>query len=196
MTMEQLADFSNNLLQADHGLSLDGGGSSTMVVNGEVKNFPSDGVPGSAVVNGLEDYQLFRDMSRTRSLIESQDNNKLFLPVLQNNYQYHVGEPPPYPIVERGVPNGLMMVVILPKEQSSGFQAGDDVVVQASGNANLRLGPGTNYHVIDSIPNATTGVIQDPMNALNGVRAKGYYWWKVRFGNLDGWMAGTLLSSP
>ena len=196
MTIEHLADFSKNLLQADHGLSLDGGGSSTMVVNGEVKNFPSDGVPGSAVVSGLEDKHLIRDLSRTRTLIESPDSSLIFLPVLQNNYPIDIGDPPPYPIVERGVPNGLMMVVILPKEQSSGFQAGDDVVVQVSGNANLRLGPGTNYHVIDSIPNATSGFVLDPTNALNGVRAKGYYWWKVNFGNLDGWMAGTLLSSP
>jgi hypothetical protein len=43
MTIMQLADFCRDTLGATWGVNQDGGGSSTMVVNGEVMNMPSDG---------------------------------------------------------------------------------------------------------------------------------------------------------
>lgn len=198
MNMEQLANFAKTELGAEHGLSLDGGGSSTMVVNGEVKNFPSDGVPEARVTNGLEDRKLFRDISRTRQLIESAENELIFLPILHSHAVYAGDKPPPppYPIVERGVPNGLMMVWVLPKETSSNFQVGEAVVVQAGGSVNLRLGPGTNYGVITAIANGTQGTIVEHNNSLNGVRAKGYNWWKVDFSGLEGWIAESLIAKP
>ena len=52
MTFTELGNFCLNYLQADHAVTLDGGGSSTMVVNGMVKNHPSDGAE-RAVSNGL-----------------------------------------------------------------------------------------------------------------------------------------------
>jgi len=86
-----------------------------------------------------------------------------------------------------------MMVVVIPEQKSTKFLPGDNVVIQSSGNVNLRLGPGTNYHVIDSLPNGSQGVILQHMNGLNGVQAKGYYWWKVKFGSLEGWMIEPLI---
>ena len=198
MNMEQLANFAKTELQAEHGLSLDGGGSSTMVVNGKVKNFPSDGVPAAKVSDGLEDRKLFRDLSRTRALIESEDSALIFLPILNSHTVYagDVPPPPPYPIVERGVPNGLMMVRVQPKETSASFQTGDNVVVQAGGSVNLRLGPGTNYGIITALPNGTQGTVVAHNNDLNGVRAKGYNWWKVDFSGLEGWIAESLITKP
>jgi len=52
MTIDELAEFCKNTLGATWGLNQDGGGSSTMVVNGAVKNVPSDGHE-RAVSNGL-----------------------------------------------------------------------------------------------------------------------------------------------
>ena len=52
MTITELGNFCLNYLQADHALSFDGGGSSTLVVNGVVKNQPSDDSE-RAVSNGL-----------------------------------------------------------------------------------------------------------------------------------------------
>ena len=52
MTMTELANFCKNTLGATDGANLDGGGSSTMVVNGVVKNNPSDGSE-RAVANGI-----------------------------------------------------------------------------------------------------------------------------------------------
>lgn len=52
MTMTELGNFCKDYLGATWGMNLDGGGSSTMVVNGVVKNNPSDGSE-RAVANGL-----------------------------------------------------------------------------------------------------------------------------------------------
>lgn len=52
MNMQQLGEFCLNYLGAQAGINLDGGGSSTMVVNGVVKNKPSDGSE-RYVANGL-----------------------------------------------------------------------------------------------------------------------------------------------
>ncbi len=43
MTITQLANFCRDTLEATWGVNQDGGGSSTMVINGEVMNMPSDG---------------------------------------------------------------------------------------------------------------------------------------------------------
>ncbi len=52
MTMTELGNFCKNYLDATWGMNLDGGGSSTMVVNGVTRNDPSDGTD-RAVANGL-----------------------------------------------------------------------------------------------------------------------------------------------
>lgn len=43
MTYTEMADFLVNSLQAEHAVNFDGGGSTTMVINGAVVNCPSDG---------------------------------------------------------------------------------------------------------------------------------------------------------
>ena len=52
MTIDELAEFCKNTLGATWGVNQDGGGSSTMWVNGTVMNNPSDGSPRS-VANGM-----------------------------------------------------------------------------------------------------------------------------------------------
>jgi hypothetical protein len=52
MTLDQLGEFARDELDAEWGLNLDGGGSSTMWVNGVVENRPSDGYERS-VPDGL-----------------------------------------------------------------------------------------------------------------------------------------------
>lgn len=134
MTGTELANFCKNTLGARFGVNLDGGGSSTMVVNGAVKNVPSDGR-------------------------------------------------------ERAVANGIMMVNVRPKSFTPAFCPGQLV---ATASANCRLGPGTNFGVITTLPSGTTGFVED--HPLNGVSAKGFNWWKVTTGSVTGWVAETLLS--
>jgi uncharacterized protein YraI len=92
---------------------------------------------------------------------------------------------------ERWVANGLMMVVVEPISRTTTFTP--TTQVRTIVNTNLRLGPGTNYAVIETIPAGTPGVILDHTNDLNGVFAKGYNWWRVQFDTQVGWMAEELL---
>ncbi|UCD29022.1 MAG: phosphodiester glycosidase family protein [Planctomycetota bacterium] len=135
MTIDELAEFCKNTLGATWGLNQDGGGSSTMVVNGVIKNNPSDGT-------------------------------------------------------ERAVSNGMMMINVQPKSQSSMF-APANIVETNTANTAVHLGPGTNYESIISLPKDTQGEILD--HPLKGVYAKGYYWWKCDFSGTVGWVAETLL---
>jgi len=136
MTMSELGAFCINFLGATEGANMDGGGSSTMVVNGVVKNRPSDGS-------------------------------------------------------ERAVANGIMMINVLPKQQTATYSAGQNV--RTTTTTNVRLGPGTNYAVIYTAPTNTTGSVVG--HSLNGVLTKGYNWWKVSFPTATGWVAESLLAS-
>ena len=129
--------WAKNVLGATDGVNIDGGGSSIMVVNGAIKNVPSDGSP-------------------------------------------------------RPVCNGVQMINVQPKVQTSTFSAGQQVT--ATGSANVRLGPGTNYYNFSSITNGAVGTVVS--HGLNGVQAKGYNWWKCNFSGTVGWVAESLLSAP
>lgn len=138
MTIDELALFTRDTLGATWGINQDGGGSSVMVVNGVVKNNPSDGS-------------------------------------------------------ERPVVNGMMMVVSEPIQRSTTF-APDDSVATVS-TADVRLGPGTNYAILASVPTDTEGVVLEHFNNLDGVLAKGLHWWKVVFGSTVGWVTEESLRS-
>ena len=145
MSMVELAVFAKLYLSATWGVAMDGGGSSTMVVNGEVKNNPN----AETVVRARPDK------------------------------------------IERVVANGLMMVLAQPIQQSQRFKAGDIVTVSQDGDANLRLGPGTNYMPLAVLPPGSQGVVL--AHPLNGVLAKGYSWWKIVFGETAGWISESVL---
>jgi uncharacterized protein YraI len=80
----------------------------------------------------------------------------------------------------------MLMVVVEPMEASSKFST-DDPIVTVSSTA-LRLGPGTNYAVLTIIPGGTAGTILEHFNHLDGVYAKGSYWWKVVLDGSTGWV--------
>jgi hypothetical protein len=134
MNMQELGIFCRDMLQATYGINLDGGGSSTFVLDGTVVNNPSDGSPRSVV-------------------------------------------------------NGMLMVTTAPKMQATMFEAGDHVRTTTS--TSVRLGPGTNYPVLTSVPSNREGVVMN--HHLRGIYAKGYYWWKCDLGTTTGWVAGSLL---
>jgi len=85
-----------------------------------------------------------------------------------------------------------MMVNVKPKIVSTVFSAGQMVTVSSA--ANIRLGPGVNYGIYSSASAGTQGTVVS--HALNGVYAKGYYWWKCNFSGIIGWIAESLLALP
>jgi len=145
LSVVELGVFAKTQLGVVWGAALDGGGSSTMVVNGAVVNNPNaeleDGSAGA---------------------------------------------------VERVVGNGLMMVAVQPMEISSQFQQSDRV--RAGKDLEVRLGPGTNYASFAVVLANTEGFILENTNGMNGILAKGSYWWKVSFGDVVGWVVEEALT--
>jgi hypothetical protein len=174
MTIDELALFTRDTLGATWGVNQDGGGSSTMVINGIVVNRPN--------ANLYEQKIYFPMINGSPPTVPSPPDavGKMFetspklIPLTGGGF-------------ERNVANGMLMVVVEPKEQSSTFMP-DDLVITTT-NTNIRLGPGTNYGVIAIAPDFSVGVILDHMNGLNGVLAKGYHWWKVSINGVQGWIA-------
>lgn len=137
MTSDEMGAFCLTNLLATEGVNLDGGGSSTMWVNGVVRNAPSDGT-------------------------------------------------------ERTVANGLMMVNLSPRTNTTTFAPGQSVRTAAS--ANFRLGPGTDYFAFQTLASGISGTVL--AHPLNGIRAKSNFWWYCRFNATNGWIAESTLATP
>jgi hypothetical protein len=97
------------------------------------------------------------------------------LPLTEEYYTFSAESPGSQ--LQRLVANGMMMVVVEPKDLSSIFTVGDKIKTLTP--VKVRLGPGTNYASIETIPAGITGVVYGFDNGLNGVMAKDYYWWRV-----------------
>ena len=172
MSIHELAVFGRDTLGATWGVSQDGGGSSTMVVNGQVVNKSNCEVyTPEAIPSPYAAYfpLIFQDIngSETGSSNTSEDSNSS-------------------PCNERAVANGMLMVIAQPGVYSTSFVPGSFVTTLV--DTDLRLGPGTNYDSFTTIPKDTPGNIMDQINGLNGVLAKSNYWWYVNFGGVVGWV--------
>lgn len=164
MTFEEVAAFARDSLGATWAILQDGGGSSVMVVNGQVKNHP---VSACSVV---------------------------YLPLVQGGNPQQPAPDTPTPIpdanprysCERSVANAMLMINVQPAKRSAAFRAFDLVTLPAQ--AEIRLGPGSNYPAFRSLPANTQGLVLPHDKNLNGIQAKGSYWWKVAVGNSSGWV--------
>jgi hypothetical protein len=203
MTIKELGEFARNELGATHGIAEDGGGSSTMVVNGEVKNntycnivickgrifLPIVTKSGADIQSGIAAPRV--DNLPGLSASDPSPPEQLSgdgLPLTEEYYTYapdSTGD-----ILQRLVANGMMMVEVKPKDLSPIFTIGKLIKTQL--RADVLLGPGTNYGLIETVNKDITGVIISSDNGLNGVWAKGDYWWHVllEIGDRDviGWV--------
>lgn len=209
MTIPQLASFAKNELGATYGIAQDGGGSSTMVVNGEVVNntfcnivICQNQIFLPLVMNAgtnkqsahIDQKRGFSDFELINPLLPGQQLSGDGLPLTEDYYAF--SQDAAGAILQRLVANGMMMVVVEPEKTSTIFV--EDDTVQTLIPVNVRLGPGTNYGTIETVDAGTTGFIYGKDNGLNGVWAKGYYWWHVwlEIGDRDvfGWVVEPALT--
>ena len=171
MTIDELALFARDTLSATYGISQDGGGSSTMVVNGQVMN--------NTTCNNKCYFGFLPMVGRGPSEpIKKEADKPLTQPQAVQPDQVDAAT------WERYVANGIMMVVVEPMTATATFTPSQ--VVKTSVLVDLSLGPGSNYATPWDIAKGTTGVIVS--HPLNGVLAKGSYWWKVDFSGTQGWV--------
>ena len=178
LTIHELAMFTRDALGATSGVAQDGGGSSTMVINGKVVNNTYCNI--YTCWGGYANY----------------------IPIVTRNS--HMGQSVPSAVneviestagIERAVGNGMLMVIAQPGEFSSKYAVGNQV--KTIKNIEMRLGPGANYASFTTIPSGKLGKILAQMNSLNGVLAKSTYWWYVDFGGgLIGWVPEGALVKP
>jgi hypothetical protein len=169
MTITELAEFTRDSLGANWGVALDGGGSSTMVINGQVVN------------------------NTYCNIYSCAGNYSTYLPILARNGHNGQSEYPANSngissgaIIERPVANGMLMVAVQPGVYSTAYTPGDPVTTIA--DTDMRLGPGTNYDSFTTLSNGAQGTIVGQMNGLDGVLAKSTYWWYVDFAGITGWV--------
>ena len=177
MTIHELAVFAKETLGAVWGIAQDGGGSSTMVINGRVVNIPN----AELLTNKIYLPMIFPGRSSSSNSFIPETNASVRATVEQA-----FG-------LQRAVANGMLMVVVEPMQQSLTYIADNPVeLIEATA---IRLGPGTNYGVLTTAVSGSQGVILEHFNNLNGVLAKGSFWWKVSLDGIVGWVPEEALIS-
>jgi hypothetical protein len=135
MTFTETGFFCRDELKATDAVLQDGGGSSTLWVDGKVRNTPSG-----------------------------------------------KGKDEKYGVL-RAVSNGYFIAEVLPPKKSAQFQAGQKLHLRGE----LRLGPGATFAPAGKpADNETVTILPDP---LDGIFAKGTYWWPCQAGETVGWAA-------
>lgn len=177
MSIHELALFARDTLGATWGVAQDGGGSSTMVINGQVVNNTQCNI-----------YSCNWKYATYLPMVKRHSQPGQYARATQVDV---ISSPAG---IERAVGNGMLMVLAQPGEYSSTFIPGD--LVTSTLATEVRLGPGTNYASFSSLPAGTRGSIVAQMNALDGVLAKGSYWWYVNFSGVIGWVPEAALTNP
>jgi len=163
ITLRSLSDWMEATLGVTDAVSMDSGTSSTMVVNGEVKNNTYCTYTRNCGMQTTTDAEPQIDIDRP----EAGDVIEL------SNADDHAY-----------VGSGLMMVVVEPQARSVRFRTGQ--ALTALQQTSLRLGPGINYGSNLTINTGAQGSVVT--HSLNGVLATGSYWWRGSFGGTLGWV--------
>jgi hypothetical protein len=197
MTLAELSNFLVSQLQVTDAVTLDGGGSSTfvvygMIINNTYCNFTRNcGIPSN-------------EQNTAPSAPASQLETPLeYLPPVSSTEQSLGILAPEQPDCVPGdckpqSGTAFMMVSSQPISQSLTFTPTQIVTTTAS--AAIRLGPGTNYASLGSVPSGTEGKVYSNLSNTNGVLAKNSaatsglsYWWFVDMGSLTGWVVEEVL---
>ena len=172
MSNYEIAQFAKTYLSATEAATLDGGGSSTMVVNGEVVNNTT-----CNFTDCTDSQPILRQPFGSELIFETNPSNggSIDMGVWRVDTQD----------VEAIVPNGLLMVVAEPPARFNAFPVGStpQVITETA----LRLGPGENYERVATIAAGSTVTVMENINNMNGILAQDAFWWKVSYGGEVGW---------
>jgi len=172
MSNYEIAQFAKTYLSATEAATLDGGGSSTMVVDGAVVN--------NTTCN-------FTDCTDSQPTLRPPFGSELIVetsPINGESIDMGVWSTDTLD-VEAIVPNGLLMVVVVPPVLFNAFPVGS--TPQVFTDTALRLGPGDNYERVATIPEGSTVTVVENLNNMNGIVARSSLWWKVSYGGQVGW---------
>ncbi len=210
ITLDDLAVFLADELEVKWAANLDGGGSTTMYINGQVVTQSGDYLPMvcrqvylTAVQRGTDGELPPGEAAGQGGVTPAgpaipSTQQELDPAALALNSGYVLGETSRTGICQRPVVNSLAMIVAEPMIKNGHYHTDD--VVYTLGETHLRQGPGTNYGTFALLPVESQLKIADPENTLNGVYATGTYWWFVDAGELTGWVDeanfSTMLLSP
>ncbi len=167
ISIPELVNWVVPTLGATDGVSLDSGGSSTMVVNNAVVN--------NTTCNFTRDCGILA--------ADGSAPSEALMPLDQT---YGVSWTDETSLVEPLVGTSLMMIVSQPISVSHTFSFTQEVLVTSQ--TSVRLGPGSNYAAVASAGAGLAGEIVDHFSALDGVLAKGDHWWYVDFNDYSGWV--------
>lgn len=174
ITIRELGEFARDTLGATDAVTLDSGGSSTMVVNGQVIN--------NTYCNFTRECGMETDAGQNHK--PGQRNRagdlKDFQEIIAENTNENAD-------LEALVGNALLMVSVEPEIHNRIFLP--NMPVRINTTTELRLGPGNNFAAISSLPSGAIGkTLGMRYQDLNGILAKGIYWQRVEFGDQAGWI--------
>jgi len=190
LSIKELADFAKNRLGATWGVTLDSGGSSTMVVDGVIVNntycnyndcrsqYEEDDISSS-----INSEWATREHD---SLIGHRKDHERLVSLQSDTISINSLNLVTTDIKEPRVANSFMMVSVVPIEKSTAFS--EHELVTSEIPSAIRLGPGGNYPQLGYSSAGQQGSIVEHGNGMNGVLATGSYWWKSDFGDLVGWI--------
>jgi hypothetical protein len=169
VTVRELGEFARNTLGVTNAVTLDSGGSSTIVIN------------------GLPVNNTYCNFTRQCGMSSGGQTREAEKPAEVNpKYAGAVASPDFEPLVG----TALLMVAVEPIAQSRVFVP--DQTALTRWPSELRLGPGTNYAVQSILPGgASVRIVGMRYKDLNGVLAKGAFWQRVEYsggGEALGWV--------
>jgi hypothetical protein len=177
MALYDLSVFLVTELDAEWAANLDGGGSSTLLINGRVVNQPGDSLPMICRRMYLSGVMSAGGTGETGGeTFESEPTPRVVYGVTSPNG-----------VCQRPVVNSLAFVAVEPMiRDTNTLQVGDTVITARV--TPVRQGPGINYQIFEALPAGTKIEIVRPASGLNGIYASGAYWWYIESGARRGWV--------
>lgn len=181
ISLWDLSNFMVDTLQVEWAYNLDGGGSSTMYVDGRIVTRAGDSLPMVCV----QGYQPLMMRAAVTDGGEAYPGPQTGQPAPANRDLVY-GQTSRNGICQRPLINAIAIMAVEPMIKDTQLHPGQPVVTQR--RTALRQGPGTNFLSFSDLPAGSLAVIAEPGSELNGVLASGTHWWYIQVDEQHGWV--------